>query len=137
MDKEKKLSKLWKMSRSSLVILYLLLSCHDNGPEISIGNISDYKVEYPVYSEDTSCLSKTFFRNTEVFISFSNTWNENVVVIKSEQVIFSDSINTNKVAGITYKGFSLKLNSNNRDSIKVYLTDKKITFTIKVTNKYK
>lgn len=130
------------MSRNSLIIFLLLLfSCeHRNKCDIAIGNLNDYKILYPSYSVDTLCLNRqsSLTERKKIHISFSNTWNDNVIVTKNQKVVFCDSIVSDKASAITNKGFIVKqdANSNNNDSISVYLPERKIMFTIKFSYLY-
>lgn len=119
------------------MFLLVLFSCSKNNKcKIPNTDASDYELLYASYSVDTSCTMPILSDKRKVYFSFSNIWDDDVIVSKAGKVVFCDTIVSSPSAGVTFKGFVLEQESNSIDSITVYLIGKKAVFNVRFSYIY-
>lgn len=127
------------MSKNSFLLSLLLItiSCNEIENRGNLKELSTFfnaKVVSYEYEDRCGGNADTTFENINV--SFSNEWKDYIIVTRSNLVLFSNEVVTNKSTGISKQNFTVRHDKND-GTIVFYIVNDSTSFSIKINYKYR
>lgn len=120
-----------KNKRILILRLFLLLTA-------CTSNHNDAFKEYRFINVSTRINDKCKYTSDkqQAKVSFSNEWDDSIVVVVNNSEVFNSKIVTEKSTAVTGKGFTINGNKNSVDTINVFIVNEKKQFSFKVNYLY-
>ena len=117
-------------------MILFITSCNDTNNKIDNKlNSKDFK-KINVKPEFENNCNKNM-RINHVNISFSNSWENYIIAKVNNEIIFSDTVVTNKSLGISEKNFTINRGKNDSTIVTFFIMNDKKSFSISIDYKYK
>ena len=113
------------------VILLTACTSHPNG---TYSALDKYEIVYAATHTDSACEDQS--GKQQATVSFSNEWNDSVVVVVNDNKVFDSRIVTEGSTAVTGKGFTLNGEKYSIDTINVFIVNEKRRFRFNVNYLY-
>lgn len=127
------------MSKNSLVLFVLptLISCKESKTRVGVTLSEFFLVKDVAYQYEDNCNNDSLLFVKDMNVSFSNNWNDVLMVRSSDKVVFLDYVVTNRTIGIAQQNFSIPYNENDTGNLIVYVFNSRTQFSIKNNSNYR
>ena len=119
-----------------LCILLWVMSCKNTPQKSCLNDVerSRFKEVHVKYEYEEDCDYEIKPKPTYVSVSFSNEWNDSIIAVANEKVVFSNFVETNSATGIAKQFFALE--KTEVDELALYIIGDSTFFTFTIDKRF-